>query len=192
MINWKVIENEHTKEKQIDFTPKKSTERARCWDVRACTMVSQTSGIICHNWSATVLLPGESIVFGTGVSVKLPEEVKLENGKELVLADDDKTPKIQQNYITFIPSFEAAPRSGLGFKSDVVAFMGQIDNDFYQEIKIKLFNLGNKPVEIKYGERIAQLKLELLPILPESVVKVATYEELNEGNRIGFGSSGKM
>jgi dUTPase len=187
MIQWKVIENEITKEKQIDFTPKKSTERARCWDVRACAMVGQNSGFICRNWKAEVLLPGESIVFGTGVSVKLPEEIEL------------AVPKLNANLLLkveevmkFIPSFEAAPRSGLGFKSDVVAFMGQIDNDFYQEIKIKLFNLGNKPVEIKYGERIAQLKLELLPILPESVVKVATYEELNEGNRIGFGSSGKM
>lgn len=49
-----------------------------------------------------------------------------------------------------------ASRSGLGFKSNILAFPGTIDNSYRGEIRIKLFALGTPDVQITAGTKIAQ------------------------------------
>lgn len=60
--------------------------------------------------------------------------------------------------------FEAQlrPRSGLAAKQGVtlVNAPGTIDADYRGEIKVILINLGDKPVYIQRGDRIAQLVLQ--------------------------------
>ena len=51
---------------------------------------------------------------------------------------------------------QARGRSGLAFNNDVLAHFGTIDESYRGEVKIKLWNLGNKPYQIKTGQRIAQ------------------------------------
>lgn len=78
-------------------------------------------------------------------------------------------------------------RSGLAFKSGVVAFhIGLIDSDYRGEIAVSLVNHGMAPFTIESGDRIAQLVI--------APVSLASCEEgdLDETTRGagGFGSTG--
>ncbi len=78
-----------------------------------------------------VLLSGERALVPTGISIALP------------------------------PGYEAQvrPRSGLALKHGLgmVNAPGTIDSDYRGEIGVVLINWGKEPVELKRGERVAQL-----------------------------------
>src|SRR6056300_720355 len=80
-----------------------------------------------------------------------------------------------------------APRSGLAVKHCINVGAGVIDPDYTGEIKVVLFNHGEKDFEIKKGDRIAQLILERCetPIIKE----IGLLEETLRGDG-GFGSTG--
>lgn len=81
-----------------------------------------------------------------------------------------------------------APRSGLAFKMGIDVLAGVIDSDFRGEIVCLLINLGEKDIEVRIGDRVAQLLIEKVAILtPE------WGEELNETDRgnAAFGSTGR-
>lgn len=81
-------------------------------------------------------------------------------------------------------------RSGLGTRHGMVVAqgVGVIDSDYRGEIKVPLRNMGKEPYEVQPGERIAQLVL-----LPVALLPVAEVGELTETRRGsgGFGSTGK-
>jgi dUTP pyrophosphatase len=52
-----------------------------------------------------------------------------------------------------------APRSGLAVKHGIQVGAGVIDPDYTGEVKVVLFNHGEKDFEVKKGDRIAQLVL---------------------------------
>jgi len=85
---------------------------------------------------------------------------------------------------------QVRPRSGLAIKHGltVVNAPGTIDSDYRGEIKVLLINLGDEPVNIARGERIAQLV-----IAPVTVADLITVEKLDETTRGigGFGSTGR-
>lgn len=49
------------------------------------------------------------------------------------------------------------PRSKLGAKLNIQVLAGVIDSDYRGEVMIALLNSGDKPFEVKQGDRIAQL-----------------------------------
>lgn len=49
------------------------------------------------------------------------------------------------------------PRSGLAVKGGVDVLAGLIDSDYRGELGVVLINHGERPFEIKHGDRIAQL-----------------------------------
>lgn len=51
------------------------------------------------------------------------------------------------------------PRSGLALRQGLTILNapGTIDADYREEVKVLLINLGDKPVEVKRGDRVAQL-----------------------------------
>ena len=108
------------------------------------------------------LKPGESCLVPTGLSVAFPEEYEI----------------------------QIRPRSGLAAKNNISVLNtpGTIDSDYRGEIKVILFNHGNKNFKIDNNDRIAQMiltpvikiDLEETNELPESVRGVG-----------GFGSTGK-
>ena len=57
---------------------------------------------------------------------------------------------------------QVRPRSGLAFKKGltVVNAPGTIDSDYRGEVMILMVNLGEEPVRIEPGDRIAQLVLQ--------------------------------
>ncbi len=90
------------------------------------------------------------------------------------------------------PGYEGQvrPRSGLAMKHGltVANAPGTIDSDYRGEIKVLLINLGDTPVLIARGERIAQLV-----IAPVTVADLITVDKLDETTRGigGFGSTGR-
>ena len=94
-------------------------------------------------------------------------------------------------HLSMPPTMEAQirPRSGLALKQGVtvVNAPGTIDSDYRGEIKILLINLGQEPVEITDGMRIAQMVLA--PILRPEITYRDTLDETERGSG-GFGSTG--
>ena len=81
-----------------------------------------------------------------------------------------------------------APRSGLAVKHCIDVGAGVIDPDYTGEVKVVLFNHGDKDFEVKKGDRIAQLILERCET--PMVKEIGLLEETLRGSD-GFGSTGK-
>lgn len=94
-------------------------------------------------------------------------------------------------HLSMPPTMEAQirPRSGLALKQGVtvVNAPGTIDSDYRGEIKILLINLGQEPVEITDGMRIAQMVLA--PILRPEITQRDKLDGTERGSG-GFGSTG--
>lgn len=108
------------------------------------------------------LLPGERALVPTGLALAIP------------------------------PGFEGQvrPRSGLALRDGVTCLNspGTIDSDYRGEVGVILANLGQKPVELKRGDRIAQLV-----VAPVARAELAEVPELPPTSRGagGFGHTGR-
>ena len=80
-----------------------------------------------------------------------------------------------------------APRSGLACKHMIDVGAGVIDADYRGEVKVLLFNLGDKEFEVKAEDRIAQLIIE--KYTPCTIEEVEELQETQRGDG-GFGSTG--
>ena len=81
-----------------------------------------------------------------------------------------------------------APRSGLAWKNRLDVGAGVIDRDFSGNIGVILINSSDQEFEVKRGDRVAQLVIE--------VIKTPEVEEVNELAETqraqgSFGSTGK-
>ena len=81
-------------------------------------------------------------------------------------------------------------RSGLGIKHGVAPAncVGVIDSDYRGELIVPLRNFGDKPYTVQPGERIAQLVLLPVFLLPVEEVEELSQTQRGEG---GFGSTGR-
>ncbi len=82
------------------------------------------------------------------------------------------------------------PRSGLAYKNgiSVINSPGTIDNGYRGEITIIMINLGNEPITINPGDRIAQGVVCPIPQVELVQVDKVGETERNDG---AFGSTGK-
>lgn len=80
------------------------------------------------------------------------------------------------------------PRSGMAAKHGVDVLAGVVDSGYSGEIMVSLINLGHKDVEIKPGDRIAQMLVQRVELW--GCVEVPELEESERGAR-GLGSSGR-
>jgi len=80
-----------------------------------------------------------------------------------------------------------APRSGLAVKKMIDCGAGVVDADYRGNVGVVLFNFGTEDFEIDVGDRIAQLILEQISMVP--AMKVAELTETERGAG-GFGSTG--
>ncbi len=85
---------------------------------------------------------------------------------------------------------QVRPRSGLALKHGITCLNtpGTIDSDYRGEVKVILANLGDAPLPIRRGERIAQL----VPA-PVQHARFALVDSLDETERGagGLGSTGR-
>jgi dUTP pyrophosphatase len=106
--------------------------------------------------------PNESMLIPTGIAIAIPEDTE----------------------------FQIRPRSGLAAKSSISVLNtpGTIDSDYRGEIKVILFNHGNKEFIINNNDRIAQMILT--PVVKMELEETETLPETIRGEG-GFGSTGK-
>ena len=109
-----------------------------------------------------VIKPNSSKLIPTGLQVAIPEELEI----------------------------QIRPRSGSAAKESigVLNSPGTIDSDYRGELKIILFNHGDKDFIINNGDRIAQMVL--VPILKMEFEEVDNLPDTVRGQG-GFGSTGK-
>ena len=109
--------------------------------------------------------------------------------------------KIEPNTLELVPTglsvaipedleIQIRPRSGLAVKSSVSVLNtpGTIDSDYRGELKIILFNHGNKDFIVNNNDRIAQMVLT--PVIKMELEEVDQLPETIRGSG-GFGSTGK-
>jgi len=108
------------------------------------------------------ILPNDSAIIPTGLSVAIPDDVEI----------------------------QIRPRSGLAAKSKigVLNTPGTIDSDYRGELKIILFNHGTKEFVVNNNDRIAQMIL--MPVLKVDFEEVNELPKSIRGSG-GFGSTGK-
>ncbi len=108
------------------------------------------------------LKPGKSCLIPTGLSVAFPKEYEI----------------------------QIRPRSGLAAKNNISVLNtpGTIDSDYRGEIKVILFNHGNKNFKINNNDRIAQMILT--PVIKMDLEEKDELPESVRGTG-GFGSTGK-
>ena len=133
--------------------------------------------------------------------VKLPEyKTSGSSGMDL-MAFVESPIKIKPNTVELIPTglsiaipeeleIQIRPRSGLAAKSSISVLNtpGTIDSDYRGELKIILFNHGNKDFIINNNDRVAQMVLA--PVIKMELEEVDQLPETIRGSG-GFGSTGK-
>jgi len=109
-----------------------------------------------------IIMPGKNALVPTGISIAIPEDTEV----------------------------QIRPRSGLAAKNNISVLNtpGTIDSDYRGEIKVILFNYGDKEFTVNNNDRIAQMIL--MPILKVDFEIVETLPETIRGSG-GFGSTGK-
>ena len=113
------------------------------------------------------------------------EDVTIDPGKRAMLATGIA--------IQLPGGFEAQvrPRSGLAAKHGITVLNSPvtIDADYRGEIKVILVNLGDQPVTLARGERIAQMV-----VAPVTRIRLNEVKTLNNSARGtgGFGSTGRQ
>lgn len=119
----------------------------------------QDAGLDLYSREEQIILPGESAVFDTGVHIAFPVG-------------------------TFGQLFS---KSGLNVNYNIVSCGGTIDEGYTGSIRVKLYNLGDKPYMIRKGQKICQLVI--MPCLKPELEVVDSLEETERGEN-GFGSTG--
>jgi dUTP pyrophosphatase len=93
--------------------------------------------------------------------------------------------------IALVSGYEAQvrPRSGLAARHGLTVLNtpGTIDADYRGEIQVLLINLGEEPVTVERGMRIAQMVIA--PVVRAHILDVAFLDQTTRGSG-GFGSTG--
>tara|TARA_R110002020_G_scaffold103752_25_gene243279 strand:- start:556 stop:1098 length:543 start_codon:yes stop_codon:yes gene_type:complete len=79
------------------------------------------------------------------------------------------------------------PRSGLAVKSGIDVFAGVVDSGYRGEVGVCLYNSSETPLDVKKGDRIAQI---LFQEIPNFKLEEATELDSTSRGQGGFGSSG--
>ncbi len=111
---------------------------------------------------SVTILPQKSELIPTGLSIAIPKNTEV----------------------------QIRPRSGLAVKNNISVLNtpGTIDSDYRGEIKVILYNHGNKGFIVNNEDRIAQMVL--VPIIKANFEEVENLPETIRGKG-GFGSTGK-
>ncbi len=119
------------------------------------------AGLDIFSVDETIILPGESKLIHTGISIELPENTEA----------------------------QMRPRSGLALKNQITLLNtpGTIDEGYKGEIGVILINHGKKPFKVEKSMKIAQMVIK--PVFKVQVEEVETLSESERGTG-GFGSTG--
>ena len=121
-----------------------------------------SAGVDLRADTAVTLLPGERALVPTGLVVAIPEGFE----------------------------GQVRPRSGLALREGITCLNspGTLDCDFRGEVGVILANLGQKPVTLQRGERIAQLVIA--PVERAELRETTSLPPSGRGSG-GFGHTGR-
>lgn len=130
----------------------------------------------------SAVLPVRGSKEAAGLDICLDQDILIVDPGKRVLAPTGLAMAFEPGYYARL-----APRSGHAVKHGIDLLAGVVDSDYRGEVKVALFNTGEKRVIFHRGERIAQLILEKIA-LPE----VREVDDLDGTDRDtgGFGSTG--
>jgi dUTP pyrophosphatase len=80
------------------------------------------------------------------------------------------------------------PRSGLSVKSGIDVLAGVIDSGYRGEIMVCLYNTSQEAVNIKHGDRVAQIIFQEVPLVSLSLSNTLGSSQRGDN---GFGSTGE-
>jgi dUTP pyrophosphatase len=120
------------------------------------------AGLDLHAADSTTLQPGQRALVPCGIAIAIPE-----------------------GHVGLVH-----PRSGLAVDHGLTLLNapGTIDAGYRGEIKVLVVNHGEVPVEVRHGQRIAQLLL--MPVTTVDVREVDRLDATSRGTG-GFGSTGR-
>ena len=120
------------------------------------------AGLDLYAADSTVLQPGERALVPCGIAIAIPA-----------------------GHVGLVH-----PRSGLAVDHGLTLLNapGTIDAGYRGEVKVLLINHGDEAVEVRHGERIAQLLL--MPVIAVDVREVDRLDDTARGSG-GFGSTGR-
>jgi dUTP pyrophosphatase len=120
------------------------------------------AGLDLHAADTTTLQPGQRALVPCGIAIAIPD-----------------------GHVGLVH-----PRSGLAVDHGLTLLNapGTIDAGYRGEVKVLLINHGDTPVEIRHGQRVAQLLL--LPVAAVDVREVDRLDVTSRGSG-GFGSTGR-
>jgi dUTP pyrophosphatase len=129
-------------------------------------------------------LPRYASEDAAGLDVTAAEDLTLQPGGRHAVATGFAI-EIPRGY-----EVQVRPRSGLAIKNGITCLNtpGTIDSDYRGEVRVILINLGQRPFEVRRGERIAQLVPA--PVLRADFVEVGKLAGTARGSG-GFGSTGQ-
>ena len=142
--------------------------------------------VLIKKLNPSVKLPSYKTTGASGMDLMafIEKPINLEPGKSC-LVPTGLTVAFSEEY-----EIQIRPRSGLAAKNNISVLNtpGTIDSDYRGEIKVILFNHGNKSFNINNNDRIAQMILT-----PVIKIDLEETDELPESIRGvgGFGSTGK-
>ena len=119
------------------------------------------AGLDLFSTQQAVIMPGESTMIKTGISIELPPDTE----------------------------GQVRPRSGLALKHSVTVLNspGTIDEGYRGEVGVILINHGKTAFNIEPGMKIAQLLVK--PVLTVNVIEADELSDTHRGEG-GFGSTG--
>ena len=129
-------------------------------------------------------MPSYKTIGSAGMDLCANEDVRLEH-LERKLVPTGLRIAIPEGY-----EGQVRPRSGLALKHglSMVNTPGTIDSDYRGEIGVILINLGQEPVHLNRGDRIAQLVI--CPVVRAEMTQVESLDATHRGEG-GFGSTGR-
>ena len=119
----------------------------------------------------------------SGYDLKSVEEFSLEPGEIKLIPTGIKL-ALPKNY-----EAQVRPKSGLSSKGFMV-YLGTVDNEYRGEIKVIAQNNSIKKIDIKDGQKIAQIVFNKLDNI--ELLELSDIQEDTERGDGGFGSTGKF
>ena len=121
---------------------------------------SDDAGWDLYSITTRPIAPSQRVTIRTGISLEIPEE-----------------------HVGLI-----WPRSGMSVKNGIDVLAGVVDSGYRGEIKVCLLNTSREWMDIKEGDRIAQILFQEVPHFKLQEVEILQNSDRGQG---GFGSTGK-
>lgn len=156
-------------------------ETIKCYPIGIAKRVDSFDEVV--EYSKTKYPMAKAHSTDSGFDLKSVEEFSLEPGEIRLISTGIKL-ALPKGY-----EAQVRPKSGLSSKGFMV-YLGTVDNEYRGEIKVIAQNNSIKKIDIKDGQKIAQIVFNKLDNI--ELLELSNIQEDTERGEGGFGSTGKF